>query len=91
MVLLGVSAGRLAVTVLHQDHWIMAQILLAAGYSPPQIRALAEVRRRNDRAPLEETLESGRLTFVRYLYRTGRLHEDEQREWDRLNYWRLAA
>jgi len=53
----------------------MAEILLSAGYSPRQIRALAEVRRKNDLASLEQTMESRRLAFGRYLWWTGRLSE----------------
>jgi hypothetical protein len=72
--------------MLHQDSNTMRVLLLACGWQGAQIRALAEVRRKNEEADLEQTPESRRLEFARWLWQSGRLSE-----WWSLDLWGRRA
>ena len=59
--------------MLDQNTDVRRALLEAEGWAAPQITRLEAVRERQDRADLEQTLESCRLVFMRGLYETGRL------------------
>ena len=54
------------------EDWL-EELLIASGWEPAGRAALERLRERQERGDLEQTVESGRLLFMRWLYETGRL------------------